>query len=53
MGLIVLLIELFHKMWKSRPLIDMPLFVIDIHNMNMNNILKYIIIVFKSIGHVK
>jgi hypothetical protein len=25
MGLVVLLIELFHKMWESRPLIDMPL----------------------------
>jgi hypothetical protein len=38
MGLIVLLIKLFHQMWESRPSIDMPLFV---HDMSSNVGIKY------------
>jgi len=37
MGLFVLLIEFFHKMWEAL-LIDMPLFTLNTNNMNMNNI---------------
>ncbi len=40
----MLLIEFFHKMWEAL-LMDMPFFILEINNMNMNYLYNLLVVI--------